>query len=723
MSDFLSDLSNWALRGGAGRAQNNNGDGESGNASDEAGQENPSDNAAAPDTGPSLTPEEMRAQRLARMELLEKQKKEAAAAAPPEPMDIDEKPAPKKSPPKKTPSPQPPPPIAKKMEQKKKKPKNEAKPSSASSTDPTRKLQRKKEAMLAKTLKIALSGTPTTSSTANVVIDIDSTNISVQTIAEILATRLSLPPDDESLQNVSPSPKPLIAYLATSYREANEELRSSKVPELIEILEEIKSQVVSYAATTLMEPELFEQGADGVQQLEQALLYGVTDLSASLTLGNSQSFYHKLCDELGQQNEAALVETVRTIVTSLAKKLERCDSVLDGVDGSSPVVIVSSMAALCSHKRAGMAVATMDGFLLPAEGSREALEIVRPPMPTNGTNLLQLLAGGGNQPYLKRSGPGLEKRTLLGKALGLGAPKSNGAFTPGAVLRQAPSVVDSIHSSQRSNLTAHQNACNQLIWNLVKAGAASRSAVMQWFGDAIQVNKTADAMQVDSRKVSSPSLLLNMSVVLLKLCNPFVNDDKKQGLIDPGYVRWAEKLFPKTGDDAVSRLGESNSGGDAMDTDYKPENAFVPECFFLCARSLHFGIVPQLSKYESLLRHVSHLHWRITSQNGDLQSDPRFSSLIAQQRSMEVALFQEEMVKDILQFSNFTAKVLYDLSDEALSTMPQDFVSDLCDIIMGIAKLKARLLRNAEVRHIFKLMVKLLSAKYASVSSDVVVTR
>ena len=90
---------------------------------------------------------------------------------------------------------------------------------------------------------------------------------------------------------------------------------------------------------------------------------------------------------------------------------------------------------------------------------------------------------------------------------------------------------------------------------------------------------------------------------------------------------------------------------------------------------------------------------------------------------MEVALFQEEMVKDILQFSNFTAKVLYDLSDEALSTMPQDFVSDLCDIIMGIAKLKARLLRNAEVRHIFKLMVKLLSAKYASVSSDVVATR
>jgi hypothetical protein len=48
--------------------------------------------------------------------------------------------------------------------------------------------------------------------------------------------------------------------------------------------------------------------------------------------------------------------------------------------------------------------------------------------------------------------------------------------------------------------------------------------------------------------------------------------------------------------------------------------------------------------------------------------------------------------------------------------MPEDFVSDMCDIIMAIAKLKPKMLRNLEFRYVFKLVVKLLSSKYASVS-------
>ena len=50
---------------------------------------------------------------------------------------------------------------------------------------------------------------------------------------------------------------------------------------------------------------------------------------------------------------------------------------------------------------------------------------------------------------------------------------------------------------------------------------------MKWFADCMLVNTGATATRVDPSRVSSSSMLLNVSVVLLKLCDPFVDDEKK----------------------------------------------------------------------------------------------------------------------------------------------------------------------------------------------------
>jgi hypothetical protein len=137
------------------------------------------------------------------------------------------------------------------------------------------------------------------------------------------------------------------------------------------------------------------------------------------------------------------------------------------------------------------------------------------------------------------------------------------------------------------------------------------------------------------------------------------------------------------------------------------------------ARSLALGIVPMLSQHENLLRHISHQHWELSSQNRDIHSDPHFCILVSRQRSNEVALFQEEMVTDTLRFCNLMAKVLSSqLSDDRLTQMPEHFVDNVCDILMSVAKLKPKLLRSMELRFVFQLVVKLLSPTYASVSSS-----
>ena len=282
---------------------------------------------------------------------------------------------------------------------------------------------------------------------------------------------------------------------------------------------------------------------------------------------------------------------------------------------------------------------------------------------------------------------------------------------------------------------------------LIKGGPAARAKVLEWFTDCLAVNPGATAMRPDQTKVSSSGLLLNLSVALLKLCDPFVRDTKKHHLIDPAFVSCSDagrRLFPRTGDHAIPRLGESASNqedesSDAMDTsfsaatttaatttptkaatpqEYNPKNAFIPQVFYLTARSLALGIVPMLSSHENLLRHISHQHYELNSNNRDIYSDPHFCMLVSRQRSSEVALFQEEHnIEPTLAFLNLSAKVLVDRMGEPgfLHETPEHLVDNICDVLMSIAKMKSKLLRGADLSSVFSLVVALLSPTYATV--------
>mgnify|MGYP003874437687 CR=1 FL=1 len=236
---------------------------------------------------------------------------------------------------------------------------------------------------------------------------------------------------------------------------------------------------------------------------------------------------------------------------------------------------------------------------------------------------------------------------------------------------------------------------------------------MNWFQDALLVNVGATGMRPDPRKVGSLSTLTNALVVMLKLCEPFVGYEKKQHLIDPGYVS-----SPKdhggvyaSGEDGVPRLGDSVTSS----KEYAPKNAFIPQCFFLCARFIHLGYAHQFGHQMQLMRHIQHLHWEAHNNNRNLETDDTYMRLISAQRSHEVTLFQEELVTDTLRFCNLMAKILFEMDDDTLKLMPEHFVNDTCDVVMGVAKLKPKALRGLEFRYVFKLVVKLLSPKYAGV--------
>lgn len=749
---FLPDLASWALGGGAGGNPSNAGENTNNPSAGDNGDVSGTANMNTSDEAP-LTEQEIRARRLARMEAMM-----SASTATPQPMEVDTTAATTSmeiSPPRKSKTTGSPstthtsptheqPPLQTKKRAKESPPAAgpSVTPSNTSSTssDPAKKLQRRKEALLKKILLISLSngvnsGTSSIAMGDSTCVEItldEPIPLGVHSIAEILAIRLALPP---SMISTMPPQKPLLAYLAAAHRTAAEELRNLQQvrkpkegdQEMISILEEIQKQVVSYAASSLMEPDLFEQAQDGTDQLTKALASAGVDPTQDITFGvagPASSFYQLLCEELHSQDVEAFARVMKDVVTSLVGSLKKCDSIDSGVGDTSALSIVSALTAVCANKKVALLLATMDTFLLPAAGTPQAEETIQPPI-LPGADLLRMFAAE-NRPYKKRSGPGLEKSTILGLVLRVSTPKSNPAFPPTQILRQTLDAVERSSNQQRQQLRVYQDLCHQLIMNLIKGGAQAREQVVQWFVDCQLVNTGATAMRPDATKVSSTGLLLNVSMELLHLCDPFVSNEAKHKLIDATFVSLSEPgklIFPTTGDDAIPRLGETDDSPmdtSTADASYAPKNTFVPQVFFLTARSLALGIVPQLSSHENLIRHISHQHWQLNSQNRDVYSDPHFSMMVSRQRSNEVALFQEEMTVATTRFINLMAKVLVGLPDELLKQMPEHFVDNMCDILMSLAKLKSKCLRGMDARYVFSLMVKLLSPSYKSVSKYVV---
>ena len=359
--------------------------------------------------------------------------------------------------------------------------------------DPIRKLQRKKELLLKKTLKVKLVGSSITDPDA-IAIDTGSTSINVENISEIIASRLALP----ALFTNSSSSE-LFSYLGACHKRVSEELKDMPAKknaddavhdEIVELLQEIKRQVVSYAATSLVAPDLFESAKNGAEQLARCLTQATLDPVGSITVGvagKNSSFYASLCDELMSQDMEVFESVISDIVKLLREELSKSENVLENT-GSSGLVQVAALTALCSCKKAAVVVANTPGFLLPKEGSAQAAERVRapvPPPPAGATpqqlqiyRMMSAMAHG-RQSYLKRSGPALEKDTLLGLVLRLGTPMDSSAVTSQFqnVARTSRNEVQKRTDTLRRQLRVYQDTVHGFMRSLITAGEEARKPV------------------------------------------------------------------------------------------------------------------------------------------------------------------------------------------------------------------------------------------------------
>jgi len=825
MSGFLPDIARWALGGGAGGAGGNgdgDGDGSGGSNSNDNNGNNNDGNANAN----TLSEEEIRAKRMARLAALENRQSSSASACTedaviaadsengadsanaekidnmeidggdeeaggsgrkidnisggPRPMDVDDVPGEKKMPAADATIFEPAP--KKQAKETTATAAFESKSAPATPLDPVaeaaRKLRRKKLLLLRRVLLVTIASpaddasSPSSDKTAacvKLVVDDPEiactadndvgggsdgdvgTGFRTHHIAEILASRLSLSPSAKSLETMPPQHKcGIIGYLGGCYKRAGEEWKEVRnglnekkskssaggEEDLLDILEEIRKQVVSYAASSLMVPDLFELGNDSTLQLAKCLCTTTTNPTNSITfdvLGKNTSFYYNLCEELHSQDVDSFQKVITEVAKYLTDSLSKCDTILDepaaitdsntATIGDNGLFLVSALRELCTHKKATAALANTPRFHLPPADSPEASVKVTPTMPRLPTGasaqqarLFHMMQAMSNSRagYLRRSGPALEKETLLGLVLRLGLPAEHPSVTStfsNAASKTKKDVSNGIEGLRRQ-LELYQNKCNELVKQLVIAGEDSRKNVIQWFIDALLVNVNAGASRPDRTKVSSPELLLNLSVVLLKLCEPFFNDTKKSLLIDPGFVSSPENhggIYDLTGNDHLPRLG-SNVTNSAL---YQPKNSFIPLCFFFCSRSLALSIIPDANFYDMIVYQARRTAWTIQRQNGDIRSDPNLNRYLGIQYAKEIHLQNRAYVTDILKFYDMAAGFLMRIDKDQLTTMPEHIVNDFCDVLNFASEQTPKMMAGIDFGNSFRLSVTLLSQDYA----------
>lgn len=167
--------------------------------------------------------------------------------------------------------------------------------------------------------------------------------------------------------------------------------------------------------------------------------------------------------------------------------------------------------------------------------------------------------------------------------------------------------------------------------------ADTREKVLEYLATAIMQNSSRSRMQVDPMSSASSGMFVNLSAVMLRLCEPFLDANaSKRDKIDPNYVfhnhrmdlrqltaihASSEEVAAWVGNNSYRNVEEnralhsvearSSSSISGIHTSYsvrplkgcseKGKYTFICECYFMTARVLNLGLMKALSD----LKHIS----------------------------------------------------------------------------------------------------------------------
>lgn len=204
------------------------------------------------------------------------------------------------------------------------------------------------------------------------------------------------------------------------------------------------------------------------------------------------------------------------------------------------------------------------------------------------------------------SAPGIEKHTLLGPFFRISPlqPEVTKEYFA------APKTMDKRHiaTSQealRLTLQTHQRDLLDIINHFVRASPTSKNRTLDWFAWIVNSNHKRRALQVDPAAVSSDGFMMNITVVLDGLCEPFMDTTfSKISRIEIDYLRRDPRVNIK---DETKLNADQNASDTFYEVKAEGTSNFISEVFFLTLAAHHYGSEATNAMLKNIERDIKHL--------------------------------------------------------------------------------------------------------------------
>jgi ubiquitin conjugation factor E4 B len=153
----------------------------------------------------------------------------------------------------------------------------------------------------------------------------------------------------------------------------------------------------------------------------------------------------------------------------------------------------------------------------------------------------------------------------------------------------------------RMTLQTHQDELLDIANCFIKT-KDSREKILDWFALTVNANHKRRAIQVDNKTVSSDGFMVNVTVILDRLCEPFMDATfSKIDRIDVEYLR----RKPRVSIEDETKVNADQHESDEFYGHIAPgTNNFITEVFFLTVASHHYGTEAVNTKLGQLQKDV-----------------------------------------------------------------------------------------------------------------------
>lgn len=240
--------------------------------------------------------------------------------------------------------------------------------------------------------------------------------------------------------------------------------------------------------------------------------------------------------------------------------------------------------------------------------------------------------------------------------------------------------VSAIHESLQAELKMHLDKLFYIADRIVRGSAESRSAILCLFADMVNKNHLRAGEHANIKDVASHGLMFNVTMVLVKLCQPFLADFPQYSKLDKVDIHYLSK------NKILDFSEETRLNASIQQTNEfysKPENKsdsdpnFISDIFFLTVCYLQYGLGGIYPYFKRLKRYIK----QITQQVEKLESSSSDGSPFMQ-RFLHLQLPKLKAQLDGYQCEKHSIEMVFSFKDLQMEIF--DFVVGTATFVMRL---------------------------------------